>query len=92
MLEAFNITDRTFAATNGVSMEPGTFNSFMSYRLHKDAFISQPTKYELCVQCVFTSLACHNDSQVITVILTIFKVFAIYGFLSTLSQHSKRFL
>ncbi|XP_060790300.1 collagen alpha-1(XII) chain isoform X3 [Neoarius graeffei] len=44
MLEAFNITDRTFAATNGVSMEPGTFNSFMSYRIHKDAFISQPTK------------------------------------------------
>ncbi|TSO25219.1 Collagen alpha-1(XII) chain [Bagarius yarrelli] len=44
MLEAFNITDRTFAAMNGVSMEPGTFNSFVSYRLHKDAFISQPTK------------------------------------------------
>ncbi|KAF5909696.1 collagen alpha-1(XII) chain-like isoform X4, partial [Clarias magur] len=44
MLEAFNITDRTFAATNGVSMEPGTFNSFVSYRIHKDAFISQPTK------------------------------------------------
>ncbi|KAF4084089.1 hypothetical protein AMELA_G00124740 [Ameiurus melas] len=44
MLEAFNITDRSFAAMNGVSMEPGTFNSFMSYRLHKDAFISQPTK------------------------------------------------
>ncbi|XP_060735731.1 collagen alpha-1(XII) chain isoform X2 [Tachysurus vachellii] len=44
MLEAFNITDRTFAAMNGVSMEPGTFNSFMSYRIHKDAFISQPTK------------------------------------------------
>ncbi|XP_017331753.1 collagen alpha-1(XII) chain isoform X3 [Ictalurus punctatus] len=44
MLEAFNITDRSFAAMNGVSMDPGTFNSFMSYRLHKDAFISQPTK------------------------------------------------
>ncbi|XP_053093288.1 collagen alpha-1(XII) chain isoform X3 [Pangasianodon hypophthalmus] len=44
MLEAFNITDRTFAAMNGVSMEAGTFNSFVSYRLHKDAFLSQPTK------------------------------------------------
>ncbi|KAI5616691.1 collagen alpha-1(XII) chain isoform X1 [Silurus asotus] len=44
MLEVFNITDRSFAAMNGVSMEPGTFNSFMSYRIHKDAFISQPTK------------------------------------------------
>ncbi|XP_051578358.1 collagen alpha-1(XII) chain-like [Myxocyprinus asiaticus] len=44
MLEAFNITDRTFANMNGVSMEPGSFNSYIAYRLHKDAFISQPTK------------------------------------------------
>ncbi|XP_065123394.1 collagen alpha-1(XII) chain isoform X2 [Paramisgurnus dabryanus] len=44
MLEAFNITDRTFAGMNGVSMEPGSFNSYIAYRLHKDAFISQPTK------------------------------------------------
>uniref|UniRef100_A0A8C8A3I2 Collagen, type XII, alpha 1a n=1 Tax=Oryzias sinensis TaxID=183150 RepID=A0A8C8A3I2_9TELE len=46
MLEAFNITDRTFAGMNGVSMEPGSFNSFIAYRLHKDAFLNQPTKYE----------------------------------------------
>ncbi|CAM4650285.1 unnamed protein product [Leuciscus chuanchicus] len=44
MLEAFNITDRTFAGMSGVSMEPGSFNSYIAYRLHKDAFISQPTK------------------------------------------------
>ncbi|RVE57033.1 hypothetical protein OJAV_G00212260 [Oryzias javanicus] len=44
MLEAFNITDRTFAGMNGVSMEPGSFNSFIAYRLHKDAFLNQPTK------------------------------------------------
>ncbi|KAJ8341791.1 hypothetical protein SKAU_G00340820 [Synaphobranchus kaupii] len=44
MLEAFNITDRTFAATKGISMEPGSFNSFIAYRLHKNAFLSQPTK------------------------------------------------
>uniref|UniRef100_A0A8C7CYM2 Collagen alpha-1(XII) chain n=1 Tax=Oncorhynchus kisutch TaxID=8019 RepID=A0A8C7CYM2_ONCKI len=44
MLEGFNITDRTFAAMNGVSMEPGSFNSFIGYRLHKDAFLSAPTK------------------------------------------------
>ncbi|KAL7862063.1 hypothetical protein SRHO_G00135040 [Serrasalmus rhombeus] len=44
MLEAFNITDRTFGGLNGVSMEAGSFNSFITYRLHKDAFISQPTK------------------------------------------------
>lgn len=44
MLEAFNVTDKSFAAMNGISMEPGTFNSFITYRLHKDAFISGPTK------------------------------------------------
>lgn len=79
MLDAFNITDRTFAAMNGVSMEPGTFNSFMSYRLHKDAFISQPTKYELRVLFTFASLACSNGFQVITVILTFFSYFVVPG-------------
>ncbi|XP_017269709.1 collagen alpha-1(XII) chain isoform X2 [Kryptolebias marmoratus] len=44
MLDAFNITDRTFAGMNGVSMEPGSFNSFIAYRLHKDSFLNQPTK------------------------------------------------
>ncbi|XP_064187346.1 collagen alpha-1(XII) chain-like isoform X2 [Anguilla rostrata] len=44
MLEAFNITDKTFAATKGVSMEPGSFNSYIAYRLHKNAFLNQPTK------------------------------------------------
>nr|XP_043903464.1 collagen alpha-1(XII) chain-like isoform X1 [Solea senegalensis] len=44
MLEAFNITDRTFAAMKGVSMEPGSFNSYVAYRLHKDSFVNQPTK------------------------------------------------
>ncbi|XP_041828166.1 collagen alpha-1(XII) chain isoform X2 [Melanotaenia boesemani] len=44
MLEAFNITDRTFAGMNGVSMEPGSFNSYIAYRLHKNSFLNQPTK------------------------------------------------
>ncbi|XP_034381076.1 collagen alpha-1(XII) chain-like isoform X2 [Cyclopterus lumpus] len=44
MLEAFNITDRTFAGLNGVSMESGSFNSYIAYRLHKDSFLNQPTK------------------------------------------------
>ncbi|XP_075304930.1 collagen alpha-1(XII) chain isoform X4 [Odontesthes bonariensis] len=44
MLEAFNITDRTFAGMNGVSMEPGSFNSYIAYRLHKDSFLNQPIK------------------------------------------------
>ncbi|XP_014859001.1 PREDICTED: collagen alpha-1(XII) chain isoform X2 [Poecilia mexicana] len=44
MLEAFNITDRTFAGMNGVSMETGSFNSYIAYRLHKDSYLTQPTK------------------------------------------------
>ncbi|XP_056152395.1 collagen alpha-1(XII) chain-like isoform X2 [Lampris incognitus] len=44
MLEAFNITDKMFAGMNGVSMEPGSFNSYIAYRLHKDSFLNQPTK------------------------------------------------
>ncbi|XP_066534099.1 collagen alpha-1(XII) chain isoform X2 [Hoplias malabaricus] len=43
MLEAFNLTEKLYAATNGVSMEPGSFNSYTAYRLHKDAFLNQPS-------------------------------------------------
>ncbi|XP_062911509.1 collagen alpha-1(XII) chain isoform X1 [Mobula hypostoma] len=43
MLEAFNMTVRDAAAVPGVSMEPGSFNSFTSYRIHKDANLQQPT-------------------------------------------------
>uniref|UniRef100_A0A3Q3JN84 Collagen, type XII, alpha 1b n=1 Tax=Monopterus albus TaxID=43700 RepID=A0A3Q3JN84_MONAL len=43
MLEAFNLTEKTYSHIKGVSMEPGSFNSYTSYRLHKDAFLTQPT-------------------------------------------------
>ncbi|XP_055088149.1 collagen alpha-1(XII) chain isoform X2 [Periophthalmus magnuspinnatus] len=43
MLEAFNLTEKTYSYLNGVSMEPGSFNSYTAYRLHKNAYISQPT-------------------------------------------------
>uniref|UniRef100_A0A8B9L3R5 Collagen alpha-1(XII) chain n=1 Tax=Astyanax mexicanus TaxID=7994 RepID=A0A8B9L3R5_ASTMX len=43
MLEAFNLTEKMYASTKGVSMEPGSFNSYTAYRLHKDAFLSQPS-------------------------------------------------
>ncbi|XP_037541159.1 collagen alpha-1(XII) chain [Nematolebias whitei] len=43
MLEAFNLTDRSYSHIPGVSMEPGSFNSFTAYRLHKDAFLQQRT-------------------------------------------------
>ncbi|XP_028252836.1 collagen alpha-1(XII) chain isoform X3 [Parambassis ranga] len=43
MLEAFNLTEKTYSYTKGVSMEPGSFNSYTAYRLHKNAFLTQPT-------------------------------------------------
>ncbi|XP_034555947.1 collagen alpha-1(XII) chain [Notolabrus celidotus] len=43
MLEAFNLTEKTYSYTKGVSMEPGSFNSFTAYRLHKNAFLTQPS-------------------------------------------------
>uniref|UniRef100_A0A8C6M865 Collagen alpha-1(XII) chain n=1 Tax=Nothobranchius furzeri TaxID=105023 RepID=A0A8C6M865_NOTFU len=43
MLEAFNLTEKTYSHIPGVSMEPGSFNSFTAYRLHKNAFLNQPT-------------------------------------------------
>ncbi|XP_072296257.1 collagen alpha-1(XII) chain-like isoform X2 [Eucyclogobius newberryi] len=43
MMEAFNLTEKTYSYQSGVSMEPGSFNSYTSYRLHKNAYISQPS-------------------------------------------------
>ncbi|XP_062324096.1 collagen alpha-1(XII) chain [Osmerus eperlanus] len=43
MLEAFNLTEKTYGSIQGVSMEPGSFNSYTAYRLHKNAFLNQPT-------------------------------------------------
>nr|XP_057921467.1 collagen alpha-1(XII) chain isoform X1 [Doryrhamphus excisus] len=43
MLETFNLTEKTYAQVRGVSMEPGSFNSFTSYRLHKNAFLAMPS-------------------------------------------------
>ncbi|XP_075058737.1 collagen alpha-1(XII) chain isoform X1 [Mixophyes fleayi] len=43
MLEAYNLTEKTFASVQGVSMQPGSFNSYPAYNIHKDAFLSIPT-------------------------------------------------
>uniref|UniRef100_A0A3B3QVM7 Collagen type XIV alpha 1 chain n=1 Tax=Paramormyrops kingsleyae TaxID=1676925 RepID=A0A3B3QVM7_9TELE len=45
MMGMFGLTENQYASVEGVSMEPGTFNSFPCYRLHKDALISQPTRF-----------------------------------------------
>ncbi|XP_075271744.1 collagen alpha-1(XIV) chain isoform X5 [Opisthocomus hoazin] len=43
MMEMFGLVEKEFSAVEGVSMEPGTFNVYPCYRLHKDALVSQPT-------------------------------------------------
>ncbi|KAM3928301.1 collagen alpha-1(XIV) chain isoform 2-T2 [Leptodactylus fuscus] len=45
MMEMFGLVEKEYAAMDGVSMEPGTFNNFPCYRIHKDALVSQPTKH-----------------------------------------------
>ncbi|KAJ8353811.1 hypothetical protein SKAU_G00213780 [Synaphobranchus kaupii] len=45
MMEMFGLVENQYGSVEGVSMETGTFNSFPCYRLHKDALLSQPTKY-----------------------------------------------
>ncbi|XP_062981009.1 collagen alpha-1(XII) chain isoform X2 [Elgaria multicarinata webbii] len=43
MLESYNLTEKYFASVPGVSLQSGSFPSYVAYRLHKNAFISQPT-------------------------------------------------
>ncbi|XP_073488307.1 collagen alpha-1(XIV) chain isoform X1 [Aquarana catesbeiana] len=45
MMEMFGLVQKEYAGLDGVSMEPGTFNNFPCYRIHKDALVSQPTKH-----------------------------------------------
>lgn len=45
MMEMFGLVEKDFSSVEGVSMEPGTFNVYPCYRIHKDALVSQPTKY-----------------------------------------------
>uniref|UniRef100_A0A8C5N981 Collagen, type XIV, alpha 1a n=1 Tax=Gouania willdenowi TaxID=441366 RepID=A0A8C5N981_GOUWI len=43
--ENFGLVEKEYSTIPGVSLEPGSFNSFPCYRLHRDALVSQPTKY-----------------------------------------------
>ncbi|XP_077577231.1 collagen alpha-1(XIV) chain isoform X2 [Stigmatopora nigra] len=45
MMEKFGLGEKEYSTISGVSLEPGSFNSFPCYRLHRDALLSQPTKY-----------------------------------------------
>lgn len=45
MMEKFGLVEKEYGSIAGVSLEPGSFNSFPCYRLHRDALVSQPTRY-----------------------------------------------
>lgn len=44
MMEKFGLVEKEYGSIAGVSLEPGSFNSFPCYRLHRDALVSQPTR------------------------------------------------
>ncbi|KAK9958258.1 hypothetical protein ABG768_012429 [Culter alburnus] len=45
MMETFGLVEHLYSSVSGVSMEPGTFNSYSSYRLGSDALLTQPTRF-----------------------------------------------
>nr|XP_033493053.1 collagen alpha-1(XIV) chain-like isoform X1 [Epinephelus lanceolatus] len=45
MMELFGLMENRYGSMSGVSMVPGTFNTFPCFHLHSDAFLAQPTRY-----------------------------------------------
>uniref|UniRef100_A0A674BH76 Collagen type XIV alpha 1 chain n=1 Tax=Salmo trutta TaxID=8032 RepID=A0A674BH76_SALTR len=45
MMEMFGLVEGMYGHLSGVSMEPGTFNSFPCFRLHNNSLLTQPTKF-----------------------------------------------
>ncbi|XP_069566387.1 collagen alpha-1(XIV) chain-like isoform X2 [Brachyistius frenatus] len=45
MMELFGLVENRYSTVSGVSMVPGTFNTFPCFHLHSDALIAQPTRY-----------------------------------------------
>ncbi|XP_073787351.1 collagen alpha-1(XIV) chain isoform X2 [Danio rerio] len=45
MMEMFGLVEHLYSSVDGVSLEPGTFNSYSSYRLARDALLTQPTRF-----------------------------------------------
>lgn len=45
MMELFGLVENRYSSMSGVSMVPGTFNTFPCFHLHNDALLAQPTKY-----------------------------------------------
>uniref|UniRef100_A0A3Q3WT58 Uncharacterized protein n=1 Tax=Mola mola TaxID=94237 RepID=A0A3Q3WT58_MOLML len=45
MMELFGLVENRYSSVSGVSMVPGTFNTFPCFQLHSDAFLAQPTRF-----------------------------------------------
>uniref|UniRef100_A0A665U5K9 Collagen, type XIV, alpha 1b n=1 Tax=Echeneis naucrates TaxID=173247 RepID=A0A665U5K9_ECHNA len=45
MMELFGLEESRYRSVSGVSMVPGTFNTFPCFHLHSDALLAQPTRY-----------------------------------------------
>ncbi|KAL6100252.1 col14a1 [Pungitius sinensis] len=45
MMELFGLVESRYGSVDGVSMLPGTFNTFPCFHLHADAFLATPTRY-----------------------------------------------
>ncbi|CAB1320951.1 unnamed protein product, partial [Coregonus sp. 'balchen'] len=45
MMEMFGLVEGLYGRVSGVSMEPGTFNSFPCFSLHNNSLLAQPTKF-----------------------------------------------
>ncbi|KAM7384842.1 hypothetical protein PAMA_011955 [Pampus argenteus] len=45
MMELFGLVENRYGTVSGVSMVPGTFNTFPCFHLHSDALLAQPTRY-----------------------------------------------
>ncbi|XP_074542763.1 collagen alpha-1(XIV) chain isoform X2 [Halichoeres trimaculatus] len=45
MMELFGLVENRYNTIPGVSMVPGTFNTFPCFHLHSDAFLAQPTRF-----------------------------------------------
>lgn len=45
MMELFGLVESRYSSISGVSMVPGTFNTFSCFHLHSDALLAQPTRW-----------------------------------------------
>uniref|UniRef100_A0A3Q3GMQ3 Collagen, type XIV, alpha 1b n=1 Tax=Labrus bergylta TaxID=56723 RepID=A0A3Q3GMQ3_9LABR len=45
MMELFGLMENRYSSVSGVSMVPGTFNTFPCFHLHSDALLVQPTRF-----------------------------------------------